>query len=78
MLSLNLSSSDREGRADLGKMQRQVKEIELHKSDRTRCFGHNMPQLLALINREERWSKKPIGPIGKVQTNRTKINEGFT
>lgn len=60
----DLTAKEREVVQEAQKLEGQIRTLELQKADRTRCFGRNMPALLDAINRERRWQKKPIGPLG--------------
>ena len=50
---------------DIVRLQQAIKNLKLQKQDGTRLFGPKVPEVLLAIEKERRWKKRPIGPIGK-------------
>lgn len=42
----------------------QMAKLRSTKTNRMTAFGTNIPQLLRLIDQDQRWRQKPVGPIG--------------
>ncbi|KAI8148037.1 P-loop containing nucleoside triphosphate hydrolase protein [Fennellomyces sp. T-0311] len=45
-----------------------LQDLRNQKGDRLRSFGRNVPQILQDIQRETRWKRRPVGPMGRFLT----------
>ncbi|KAJ8660440.1 hypothetical protein O0I10_003898 [Lichtheimia ornata] len=45
--------------------KKQVEGLRMQRQNRLTAFGKNIPHLLQDIEREQRWQRKPVGPLGR-------------
>ncbi|KAG2218651.1 hypothetical protein INT45_000824, partial [Circinella minor] len=45
--------------------RKKIEELLAQKSNRLRAYGSKIPEVLADIERETRWKRQPVGPLGR-------------
>ena len=47
------------------RLNQRIQDLRGQKSDRLRAFGKNVPEVIRDIQKETRWRKQPVGPLGR-------------
>src|SRR5262249_42971224 len=62
--SHGVARKEAELKREIGHLRQHLENLKFQKQDGARRFGPKVPEVLAAIEREQRWRVKPIGPIG--------------